>query len=107
MIIIEKNEGTKIQYSVTGTMLNLNNEIMMNVSSFERDFPVNVDICRNQFNMLTFGLSEKYVAQIGIPPREYEMVENGTDEEDTPKYDKVAVPFDMAKVTLTLWSVEG
>lgn len=107
MIIVEKNEGAKISYSITGTTLNLNDEIMMDVSKFERDFPVHVDICRNQYDMLTFGLSEKYVAQVDIPAREYEMVENGVDEEDNPKFDRVPVPFDMDKVTLTLWSVEG
>ncbi|NSW90200.1 MAG: hypothetical protein HPY74_05895 [Firmicutes bacterium] len=107
MIVVEKNEGTKIEYTITDTILNLNEEIMMDVSKFERDFPVHIDICRNQFDMLTFGLSERYVAQIDIPAREYEMVENGTDEEGNPKYDKVAVPFDIGKVILTLWSMEG
>lgn len=107
MIIIEKNEGPKIDYSTRTTKLTLNDEITIDLSKYERDFPVHIDICRNEFDMLTFGLSTRYVAQIDIPAREYQMVENGADEEGAPKYDKVAVPFDMGKVTLTLWSVEG
>lgn len=107
MIIIEKNEGPKINYSIENTVFSLNDEIMMDVSKFERDFPVHIDICKNQFGMLTFGLSERYVAQVDIPAREYQMVENGIDEEGNPKYEKVAVPFDIEKATLTLWNVEG
>lgn len=107
MIIVEKNEGQKIPYSTRTTKLTLNDEITLDLSKFERDFPVHIDICRNEFDMLTFGLSEKYVAQLDIPARAYDMVENGVDEQENPKYDKVAVPFSMENVTLTLWNVEG
>lgn len=106
MIIEEKNEGAKVEYTVTTSKITLNDEITIDLSKYERDFPVHLDICRNEFDMLTFGLSERYVAQIDIPAREYEMVENGTDDQGAAKYDKVPVPFDMGKVTLTLWSVE-
>jgi len=107
MIVVEKNEGAKVEYSTRTSNITLNDEITIDLAKYERDFPVHLDICRNEFDMLTFGLSEKYVAQIDIPAREYQMVENGTDEEGASKFDKVPVPFDMAKVTLTLWSVEG
>lgn len=107
MIILEKNAGQKIDYSIKVSKLTLNDEMTLDLSKCERDFDVHVDICINQFGMLTMGLSEKYVAQIDIPAREYTYQENGTDEEGNPKVEKVAVPFDMARVTLTLWSMEG
>lgn len=107
MIVVEKNEGTKINYSVEDTKLTLRDEMTLDLEKYERDFPVHIDICKNKFGMLTFGLSEKYVAQIDIPAREYNEVQNGTDEEGNPKIDKVPVPFDMNKTTLTLWSLEG
>jgi len=107
MIVVEKNEGQKVGYSVRLSKLTLNEEMTLDLSKCERDFDVHVDVCINQFGMLTMGLSEKYVAQIDIPAREYTYNENGTDEEGNPKIEKVAVPFDMGKVTLTLWSMEG
>ncbi|QIB26114.1 hypothetical protein [Caloranaerobacter azorensis] len=107
MIIVEKNEGVKINYSVDGTKLTLNDEMTLDLGKYERDFPVHIDICTNKFGFLSFGLSEKYVAQIDIPAREYQEVQNGTDEEGNPKIEMVPVAFDMDKVKLTLWSLEG
>ena len=46
------------------------------------------------------------MAQIDIPAREYQYVEDGVDEEGHTKYNKVAVPFDIKKVVITLWEVE-
>jgi len=77
MIIVEKNEGVKINYSVDGTKLTLNDEMTLDLSKYERDFPV------------------------------HNEVQNGTDEEGNPKIEMVLVPFDMSKVILTLWSLEG
>jgi hypothetical protein len=107
MIVIEKNIGPKINYTLEKTKLTLNNEMMLDLSKYEREFDVHIDICYNQFGMLVTGLGERYVAQIDIPAREYTYEQNGTDEEGNPKCEKVPVPFDMDKVTLTLWSLEG
>lgn len=108
MIIVNKNEGPKISYSISGNVISFRDgELTLDLEKYERDFPVHIDICENEFNMLAVGISRRYVAQIDIPAREYEFVENGTDEQGNPKYDKVAVPFPMDKVTLTLWTIEG
>lgn len=100
MKIVEKNQGPKIAYSTYGTKLTLNEEMTLDLAKYERDFEVNIDICRNNVGFLTFGISERYVAQINIPQRQYTV--SGTGEEQT----QVAVPLDMKNVTLTLWSVE-
>lgn len=102
MIIVNKNEGQKIPYAVIGTLLVFNEELSLDLSKYERDFPVHLDICRNEFEMLTVGVSKKYVAEIEIPARVYEEVETG---EEYPT-ELVPVPLDMDTVTLTLWSVE-
>ncbi len=108
MIVVHKNEGPKIPYTVSGNVISFRDgELSLDLEKYERDFPVHIDICENEFNMLTVGISRRYVAQIDIPAREYEYVENGTDEQGNPKYDKVAVPFSLDKVTLTLWAIEG
>ena len=107
MIVIEKNEGPKINYTVDLSKITLKEEITLDLSRYERDFDVHLDICTNQYGFLNMGLSERYVVQIDIPARQYTYQENGTDEEGNPKLEKVPVPFDMENVTLTLWSMEG
>lgn len=107
MIIIEKNEGTKVDYTVTGTKVNFAGEVTLDLSKYERDFPVHLDICQDRFGFLTMGLADRYVAQIDIPERQYAYQECGTDEEGNPKMEKVPVSFDMDNVIITLWSMEG
>lgn len=107
MIVIEKNVGPKVDYSVTDTKINFAGEITLDLSKYERDFEVHLDICQDKFGFLTMGLSDRYVAQIDIPERQYNMEENGTDEEGNPVMQPVPVPFSMDNVTLTLWKLEG
>ena len=95
MNIIEVNEGVKIEYEVSGDKITFRDELMLNLKNYERDFEVEVDICQDDEKILLAGLSKYYVAQIIIPPREYE------DEEKT-----TPVPFSMDNVTLKLWALE-
>lgn len=107
MILFEKTEGEKIPYSqMEGNLLVLDNTVYLNLEMYERDFPVQLDICRNDFGMLTMGISRAYVAQIDIPAREYVEVDTGeVDEDNNPVITREPQPFDMNKVTLTLWGV--
>ena len=107
MIIVEKTEGPKIQHELMGNLLVLNNELYLNLSMYERDFPVSIDISHNDFGMLVMGLSRAYVAQIDIPAREYKEVETEEVDEETEEFktELKALPFDVSKVTLTLWGV--
>lgn len=95
MNIIEVNEGAKIEYEVNGDKITFRDELMLNLKNYERDFEVEVDICQDDEEILLAGLSKYYVAQIIIPPREYE------DEEKT-----TPVLFNMDNVTLKLWALE-
>lgn len=110
MIIIEKNTGRKIPYDVSGTKITFDDEVMYNLTKYERDDANHLDICRDAYGNLVNGVpadAGKYVAQIDIPPRTYIEVETGqTDEEGKPITEPQPVPLDMDKVTLTLWSVE-
>ena len=46
--VIEKNEGTKLNYEVVGTKLFLGyDEIMVNLAKYEKDEPVHIDVVRN------------------------------------------------------------
>ncbi len=104
--VINMNAGTKIDYEIMGNKIIFNDELMLNLEKYERDDPMHIDVCMDEFGCLCMGLANNYVAQIDIPAREYEFVEDGKDEEGNSKYNKVAVPFDMEKVTITLWEVE-
>lgn len=104
--IISMNDGNKIDYEITGNKIIFADELMLNLEKYERDDPMHLDVCRDEFGCLCMGLANNYVAQIDIPAREYEYIENGKDEEENPRYERNAKPFDIEKVTITLWEVE-
>ncbi len=111
MIIIHKNEGTKISYTANGANITFNDEVMLNLAKYERDEASHIDLCCDNFGNLVSGVipgtAERYVVQIDIPPRSYKYVADGVDKDGNRKEKKVALPLDMDKVTLTFWSVEG
>lgn len=102
MIIIEKNEGTKIPYSVNGKKVTFNDDLTINLASREQDWPVHIDICFDEDRALVIGAAagRAYVAEIDIPARQYTEEEIGGEMQRTP------VPLDMDTVTLSLWSIE-
>lgn len=104
MIIIEKTPGEKIPYEIMKNNIFFNDEIMLNLEKYERDFEQNIDICEDENFSLINGLGRRYVAQIVIPARAYTIEENET--EDEQEFSKVAVPFDLSKCTLILWGLE-
>lgn len=96
MIIKEVNEGKKIDYEVDGNRIYFgDDELMLNLSKYERDTEVVINICMDSDHILTSSLSEYFVANIIIPARAYK------DEEKTKP-----VAFSMDNVTLTLWALE-
>jgi hypothetical protein len=94
MNIIHKNEGQKIAFNVEGTKIFFRDELMLDLSKYERDYDVEIDICQDDVQILIAGLSKYYVANIIIPARQYQ------DPEKT-----VPVPFSMDNVTLVLWAL--
>jgi len=107
VIIVEKNEGPKINIEIIDTKVVLEEEMTLDLKKYERDFDVNIDICTNEFGFMMFGVNERYVAQIAIPARSYETVVDGEDEDGNPRETQVPIPFDMSKVTITLWAKGG
>lgn len=95
MIIIEKNEGTKIPYEVSGKRITFDDDLSLNLAKQEKDWPVHIDICVDGDGNLCNGTGAGlyYVAQIDIPAAAY------NDEQ-------IRQPLDMDTVTLTLWSVD-
>jgi len=125
--VIEKNEGQKIEWKQNSTKLTFgDDELMVNVAKYQRDWPVQLDICGDKDGNLVLGVGEGryYVAQVDIPatkytepqpiePDESEIeaeAENGTAEGGgtqqrfTPPE---PIPMEMSDVTLILWAIDG
>lgn len=101
--VVEKNEGAKIAYEQQGTKLFFgDDEIMLNVAKYQKEWPVVIDICKDKAGNLTIGTesANRYVAQVEIPEVKYTEIEK---EEET---ERKAEPLDMSEVILILWSVD-
>ena len=110
IILVEKNEGEKIPYEISGNRITFgDDELTINIERHERDDANHIDICRDRFGNLVTGvipgLAENYAAQIDIPPREYETITDGEDEDGNPREIPKALPFDLKNCTLTLWAL--
>lgn len=113
MIIIQKNDGVYVDYEISGTKITFDDELMLNLSKYERDNEVTIDICRdNKTGSLVSGVPEsgKYVAQIMIPAREYvetplEIGETESEDETQGGVNRDVVPLQMEICTLSLWAI--
>ena len=108
--IVHANEGAKINYEFDGNRLTLgDDELTVNIERHERDDANHIDVCRHRLGSLVMGVipgtAEAYVAQLDIPPREYDYISDGFDDEGNPKEVKMPIPFDIGKCTLTLWAL--
>ena len=108
--VMEKEEGKHIDYQVTSKKITFgDDELTINLASRERDFEVSLDICIDEEDGVvigTGGRAQKYAAQIVIPARRYDVIEDGEDENGEPKEIPVPIPFDMSLCTLILWGLE-
>ena len=124
--VIEKNAGQKIDFEQSGTRLIFgDDEIMLNAAKYQKDWPVEVDICRDKADNLTIGTASglRYVAQVMIPAATYteteipaeETAEAPAAEDEAEGSDSVNQkttvqrdknPLDMGDVTVILWSIE-
>lgn len=110
MIVIEKNKGTKIPYSVSGTRINFDDGMLtMKLERYQKDWPIHKDICMDADGNLTMGVGDGlfYVAEVDIPAKEYEEQVMAMEEPETEGTAPSAKPLDMNKVTLTLWGLEN
>ena len=123
--VIEKNAGQKINFEQSSTRLIFgDDEIMLNAAKYQKDWDVEVDVCRDKSGNLTIGTGSglRYVAQVMIPAATYTETEipaaeetdeapaaedaagDGMNQKTTVQRDKN--PLDMGDVTVILWSIE-
>lgn len=123
MIVIEKNEGAKVAYTQSGTVVSFaDGRLSLDCALYQKDWGVHLDVCENADGNLVIGTEsgQKYVAQLDIPAREYEYTETAEPaapvdldgeetEADGMEYTETAppilLPLDMEKVTLSLWAI--
>lgn len=109
MIIVNKNEGPKIDYEIQNTAtkkkITFDDDLTINLIKREEDWAVHIDVCFDADGCLVIGTAagRAYVAQIDIPARQYTEEADPDDPEQTIR---VPVPLDLDTVTLSLWSVE-
>ena len=111
IIVVEKTPGTHIDYALSrGNKITFgDDELTINLATRERDYEVSLDICIDEEDGVvigTGGKAQKYAAQIIIPARRYDVVDDGEDEEGNPREIPVPIPFDMSLCTLILWGLE-
>ncbi len=109
--VVEKTPGKHIEYALSGDKKITfgDDELTINLASRERDFEVSLDICIDEEDGVvigTGGRAQKYAAQIVIPARRYDIIEDGEDENGEPKEVPMPIPFDMSLCTLILWGLE-
>lgn len=107
--VVEKTLGNHIQYEVRGKKITFgDDELSVNLARRERDFEVSLDICIDSENGIvigTGGKAQKYAAQIIIPARRYDVIEDGVDENGEPRKVPIPIEFDVSFCTLVLWEV--
>lgn len=109
--VVEKTSGTHIEYALSGgkKITFGDDELTINLATRERDYEVSLDICIDEEDGVvigTGGKAQKYAAQVIVPARRYDVIEDGEDENGEPKEIPVPIPFDMSLCTLILWGLE-
>ena len=90
-----KPEATLDEVSLTASDL----------ETYQRDVPATVDIMvdANGKKRIGYAPNLAYAVSIQIPPREYDLVEEGEDEMGQPKIVKKPRAFDVSKVKTLKW----
>lgn len=105
MIIVHLNDGPKAEFSLSGTVLTVHG-VSVDLAQRQRDTRTVVDISLGaDLKTAAEGVGSWYVATIVIPPREYELVEVGLDENGQPIEEPRPLPIDLSKVELRLWGL--
>lgn len=106
MIITNVNDGQKAEYSLSGTKLTVG-DVTIDLQERQTDSEKVIFISLDN-NLKTFaeGIGAWYVATIIIPPKQYNLVNTGNqDQNGNEIMEKVERPLNVADVELRLWSL--
>ncbi|OQP06857.1 hypothetical protein B1690_05975 [Geobacillus sp. 46C-IIa] len=100
MIVTHLNSGRKVNFTIDEDVLSIGN-LSINLQERQRDVQHVIDISLDgAYATLQEGVGAWYVATIIIPPKEYQLVEDGDSE-----MNMVSMPLDLSKVEIRLWSL--
>ena len=100
--VINIEEGPKVAWEQDGTRITFgDDDLMLNVAKYQRNYDNHIDICRDQYGTLSMGMY--YVAQLDIPAFRYPPQPESMEEVDPEPVEPY--PLDMGQVTLTLWAI--
>lgn len=108
MKIIEKTKGRYIDFCVEGSCICFDGgKLIFDLEKEQRGGETVVDISLDRGGRVVASVSDWYAAQIRIPPRKFEIRENGiTDAMGFRQIEKRRLPLNTEDVTLTLWAME-
>ena len=108
MIIKKKNDGVYVKYDISENHLSFKDgELEFDLEKEQCGYDVRLVVSEDESGKLTLGSSRRYIAEIDIPKRQSRI--SRTDFVDQAGIDeliRVVDPFDIEKVTLTLWAIE-
>ena len=107
MKILHKNEGTYVDYSLSGNILSFREgELTVDLAELQRDYPVSICISENKAGSHA-GAAWRYVAEIELPARRSIVEKTGVaDDHGFPVLRRVYLPLSTGDVVLTLWALK-
>ncbi len=107
MNIVSMNEGTKIDYELSGAKLSLcDDTITLNLAKYQKSYEVTKDIMVDSEGDITTGEGLYYIAQIVIPAFTYTEATT-TDEDGEEVTTRTIDALNTDDVTLKLFSIDG
>ena len=107
MRIVEKGTGRTERWSVEGNILAFPDRgFSIDMAGAQRDYPIHIDICEDGEGNLALGVVGDYVAELDLPPREFEIEVGPADDYGFPILKKTGRTMDLSGVCLTLWPAE-
>ena len=108
MRVLHKNDGTYVDYSLSGAILSLRGgQLTLDLAELERDYTVYIDISEDAAGRLTLGVAHRYVAQLELPAHRSVVEKTGVaDDFGFPVLRRVYMPINTDDVALTLWGVK-
>lgn len=105
MIVKSKTDGNKVPYSVDGYVVTFNDQLSVDVSELQEDYPVHVSVYGDDTGALTldFSKAKSYVAELDIPAKKYNVVQSLLVFDDSETENREEIPLSMGDVTITLW----
>lgn len=105
---VEKSRERHIEFCRNGNIISFDGgTLIIDLEKEQRGGETVVDISLDRDGVAVVGVSDWYAAQIRIPPRKFEVRENGiTDAMGFRQIEKRRLPLNTEEVTLTLWAME-